>query len=232
MTTHIDSTAMNPKQRVAEHAASLIEDGMIVGLGTGSTANYFIDALALRQQQGMHIQTTASSAISAIRARQAGLTVLAVEQLSHLDVYVDGADEVTDQLQLLKGRGQDLVAEKLLASHADSFFVLVDATKLVTHIGQHYAIPIEVLPSAWQLVMQSLQHHGGSGELRRNSGGDNVAVTAAGNLVLDMRFADSDTASLNHLLDTHPGIVEHGIFYDLASAVFIADSTGVDERWR
>lgn len=232
MSTEIHNPAMNPKQRVAEHAASFIENGMIVGLGTGSTANCFIDVLALRQQQGLEIQTTASSAISAIRARQAGLTVLAIEQLTHLDVYVDGADEVTDDLQLLKGRGQDLVAEKLLASHANSFFVLVDESKMVTQIGQQYAIPIEVLPSAWQLVMQSLQQHGASGELRRNSAGDNVAVTAAGNLVLDMRFADIDTAGLNQLLDTHPGIVEHGVFYDLASAVFIADSSGVRENWR
>lgn len=224
---------MNPKQRVALHAANLVEQNMVVGLGTGSTANFFIEALAQRcRTEKLSIRTVSSSAISAIKAREAGLPVLSIAELESVDIYVDGADEVTPDLTLLKGRGQDLVNEKLLASAADQFFVLVDESKLVERIGHTFPIPVEVMPQAWRLVISQLKHQGGEGQLRLNASGDNVAVTASGSLVLDMQFKNMDSLELTMILDTIPGIVEHGIFSDIASAVFIGGDSEVEEHWR
>lgn len=222
---------MNDKQLVAVHAANLVEDGMVVGLGTGSTANYFIEALSVRQrEQGLRLSTVSSSAISAIKAVSCGLQVLSIAQLSHIDLYVDGADEVSPRRNLLKGRGQDLVMEKLLARAATRFVVVADNSKLVEHIGDKFVIPIEVIPAAWQLVKHRLQQVGASGDIRLNAGQDNVAVSAHGSYVLDMKFGrELDEQQLNALLNDTPGIVEHGLFHQLAHTVLIADNGQVSE---
>lgn len=116
---------MNDKQRVAIHAANYVQDDMLVGLGTGSTANFFIEELARRQQEEhLKLTTVSSSTISMIKAQSLGLTVLGLQQVSEIDLYVDGADEITPNLTLLKGRGYDLVMEKLLAKAAKQFLWL------------------------------------------------------------------------------------------------------------
>lgn len=222
-------TPLNPKQRVAASAAEMVENGMIVGLGTGSTANLFIDALASRcREQELQLRVVASSVISHNRAMQAGLNVMSINQLTGLDLYIDGADEVAPDLNLLKGRGQDLVREKILAHHADQFVVLIDDSKLVKAIGDTHPIPIEVNPDSWQLVQTALQQAGGHGELRLNAAGDNVFFTAAGSMVLDMRFTDISCKTLDQLLSSLPGVVEHGIFYKLANEVLIGRDDGVE----
>ena len=224
---------LNDKQRVAVHASQMVENNMLVGLGTGSTANYFIEALAKRQQEeGLNFTTIASSVVSTIKAQQLGLNVVAIEHISQLDLYVDGADEVSPDLALLKGRGSDLVKEKLLAKASQQMIVLVDNSKLVNRIGEKFPIPVEVVPFAWQLVQKSLQECGGQGELRPNASGDGLAVTSHGSLVLDMTFdASVDAGRLNNLLDSIPGVVEHGVFHQLASVVLIANNGQVEERW-
>jgi len=225
---------MNDKQLVAEHAARLVDDGMVVGLGTGSTANYFIDAIARRRiDEGLNVQVVASSVVSTIKAQQLGLPLLALEHIDHLDLYVDGADEVTTDLTLLKGRGADLVREKLLANASDKFLVLIDASKRVSRIGENFPIPIEVIPFAWQLVQRSITKLGGLATLRANASKDGLAVTSHGSLVLDVIFdGNLDHQSLNDQLNAIPGIVEHGIFYGLTSAVFCAEQGLVQEQWR
>lgn len=225
---------MNDKQLVAEHAARLVDDGMVVGLGTGSTANYFIEAIARRRvDEGLNVQVVASSVVSTIKAQQLGLPLLALEHIDYLDLYVDGADEVTTDLTLLKGRGADLVREKLLANASDKFLVLIDASKRVSRIGENFPIPIEVMPFAWQLVQRSITKLGGLATLRANASKDGLAVTSHGSLVLDVVFdANLDHQSLNDQLNAIPGIVEHGIFYGLASAVFCAEQGQVQEQWR
>lgn len=223
---------MNDKQAVALEAASYVKNDMIVGLGTGSTANYFIEALAQRQQQeNLRIRTVASSNISMIKAQSCGLTVLSLSQLSQIDLYVDGADEITPDNTLLKGRGYDLVMEKLLAKAASEFIVVADKSKLVSRIGENYAIPIEVMPFAWQAAKRSIEALGGVGELRPNAAKDGLSITSHGSLVLDMRFdASLDGHQLNTLLNNIPGVVEHGIFASLASKVLIADQGKIDIR--
>lgn len=224
---------MNDKQLVALQAAKYVKNGMLVGLGTGSTANYFIDELARRQQEeGLKVTTVASSTISAQKAQSLQLPIVALEHISSIDLYVDGADEIDPAMTLLKGRGSDLVKEKLLAKAAKQFIAVADESKLVKRIGQNFVIPIEVIPFAWQMTKKSLEAIGGQGDLRPNAAKDGFWVTSHGSYVLDMKFDPSiDTPTLNQLLSNTPGVVEHGIFYDLTDAVFIAANGIIDERW-
>lgn len=223
---------MNDKDRVARQTAGLVKHGMLVGLGTGSTANCFIEALAERtEKEGLRVKTVSSSVVSAIKARQMGLPLLALEQVSRLDLYVDGADEVAPDLTLLKGRGYDLVREKLLAKAADAFWVLIDDSKLVDRIGVRFPIPVEVMPFAWQMVQRSLEALGGKAELRQNAAKDGLAITSYGSLVFDVVFdPEQDIETINDALNAIPGVIEHGIFLGLTSAVFIGSGGQVEER--
>ena len=223
---------MNDKERVAHHAAQQIKDGMLVGLGTGSTANYFIEELARRSHEGLHIKVVASSVVSAIKAQSLNLPVLGFDTIQQLDVYVDGADEVSADFDLLKGRGFDLVREKILARAADQFWVLIDPSKRVDRIGANYAIPVEVMPFAWQMVKRNLESLGGVGDLRQTANKDGLVISSYGSVVLDMVFdAALDTKTLNDLLSNTPGVVEHGIFCNLASVVLcVADGQGVEQK--
>lgn len=225
---------INDKQAVAIHAAKYVKNGMLIGLGTGSTANYFIEELARRQtEESLKVTTIASSHMSMIKAQSLGLNVIALTQVAEIDLYVDGADEITPDMTLLKGRGYDLVLEKLLAKAARQFLVVADKSKLVDRIGTHYAIPIEVMPFAWKATKRSLEAAGGVGDLRQNVAKDGLSITSHGSLVLDMAFDQAITESaLNQLINNTPGVVEHGIFYGLCNAVLIAGDGKIEERWK
>ena len=223
----------NDKQAVAIHAAKYVKNGMLVGLGTGSTANYFIEELARRQkEEQLKVTTIASSNVSMIKAQSLGLNVISLTQIAEIDLYVDGADEITPDMTLLKGRGYDLVLEKLLAKAAKQFLVVADKSKLVVRIGSNFAIPIEVMPMAWKAAKRSLEQAGGVGDLRQNVAKDGLTVTSHGSLVLDMAFDKSiSEQALNALINNTPGVVEHGIFYGLTSAILIAENGNIEERW-
>ncbi len=225
---------INDKQAVAVHAAKYVKNGMLVGLGTGSTANYFIEELARRQaEEALKVTTIASSQVSMIKAQSLGLNVISLTQVAEIDLYVDGADEITPDMTLLKGRGYDLVLEKLLAKAAKQFIVVADKSKLVDRIGTNYAIPIEVMPMAWKAAKRSLEAAGGAGDLRQNVAKDGLSISSHGSLVLDMAFDKSiSEEALNHLINNTPGVVEHGIFRGLTSVVLIADGGKVEERWK
>jgi ribose 5-phosphate isomerase A len=219
--------SLSPKEQVAARAAALVQTGMTVGLGTGSTARLFIAQLGQRMKhEGLQLTLVPSSVISAAQAREAGLPVSAIENVAGLDLYVDGADEVTPAHVLLKGRGQDLVREKLLAQASHTFVVTVEHTKLVQRLGAR-PVPVEVLPFAVRMVERSLVRLGGHPVLRLNPAGDNVAVTSAGNLVLDTAFAaEVDVAALASALDAVPGVAEHGIFAGLPTRVLVGEADG------
>ena len=231
--TPMKDKPVNDKQAVAIHAANFVKNGMLVGLGTGSTANYFIEELARRQRdENLKVTTIASSTVSMIKAQSLGLTVIALTQVAEIDLYVDGADEITPDMTLLKGRGYDLVLEKLLAKAAKQFLVVADNSKLVSRIGTNFAIPIEVMPMAWKAAKHSLEQAGGVGDLRQNVAKDGLCVTSHGSLVLDMVFDKSlSEAQLNQLINNTPGVVEHGIFIGLTSATLIAHEGVVRENW-
>ncbi len=224
---------INDKQAVAIHAAKHVKDDMLIGLGTGSTANFFIEELARRQtEENLKITTIASSNVSMIKAQNLGLNVISLQQVDAIDLYVDGADEITPDMTLLKGRGYDLVMEKLLARAARQFIVVADKSKLVDRIGTHYAIPIEVMPMAWKATKRSIEALGGRGDLRVNAAKDGLSISSQGSLILDMAFDKSiSEGELNALLNNVPGVVEHGIFVGLSSVILIADDGKIDEKW-
>ncbi|MGR9099266.1 MAG: ribose-5-phosphate isomerase RpiA [Gammaproteobacteria bacterium] len=225
---------MNDKELAARQAAKLVQDGMTIGLGTGSTADFFIGELSrLQSEEGLKITVAASSMVSGIKAKELGLTLVPMESLNKLDLYVDGADEVDPDSTLLKGRGYDLVREKILASSTDRFLAIVDDSKLVNRIGERFPIPIEVMPFAWKMVMRRIEALGGRSQLRRTAANDGLTVTSHGSLVLDATFdSELDSQNLDDILNAIPGVVEHGIFIGLASAVFIGSDGNVIERWR
>ena len=220
---------MNDKERVANHAARYVKNGMLVGLGTGSTANFFIEELARRvKDDALQIKVVSSSLVSQLKAQSLGLSLIAIEHIKQIDLYVDGADEVSPGNTLLKGQGADLVKEKLLARSSKQFIALADQSKRVDRIGEKFAIPIEVMPFAWQLAKQQLEAIGGQGSLRQS--GNSLAVSSYGSLILDMSFQDQLSSELlNTLLNNIPGVVEHGIFCGLASQVLLAEEGVVKE---
>ena len=223
---------MNDKELVAHQALQFVSENMIVGLGTGSTANYFIDALAKRnKEEKLNIRAVSSSVVSMIKAKEAGLPIIAMEQIKEIDLYIDGADEIDADLSLLKGRGYDLVREKLLARSAKKFIVIVDESKIVKKIGNNFPIPSEVQPFAWEIVKNILMKKG-TGDIRINAAKDGYAITSCGNFVLDFNYPEKNTAELNALLSQTPGIVEHGIFYNLAHGALISNNGKIREIWK
>ena len=223
---------MNDKELVAQQALQYVSENMIIGLGTGSTANCFIDALAKRnKEEKLNIRTVSSSVVSMIKAKEAGLPIIAMEQINQIDLYIDGADEITPDLTLLKGRGYDLVREKLLARSAKKFIVIADESKIVENIGDNFPVPSEVQPFAWELVKNILMKKG-TGDIRINSAKDGYAITSCGNFVLDFNYTEKNIEKLNALLCQTPGIVEHGIFYNIAHGALISSNGKVREIWK
>ena len=223
---------MNDKELVSQQALQYVSENMIIGLGTGSTANCFIDALAKRnKEEKLNIRTVSSSVVSMIKAKEAGLPIIAMEQINEIDLYIDGADEITPDLTLLKGRGYDLVREKLLARSAKKFIVIADESKIVENIGDNFPVPSEVQPFAWELVKNILMKKG-TGDIRINSAKDGYAITSCGNFVLDFNYTEKNIEKLNALLCQTPGIVEHGIFYNIAHGALISSNGKVREIWK
>ncbi len=221
---------MDDKQLAGIRAASYVCSGMVVGLGTGSTANHFLHELGRRvREERLEVRVVASSFPTAFLARELGLSLLGIDQVARLDLYADGADEVTPARDLLKGRGFDLVKEKILARASDRFVVFVDASKLVERLGSRFPIPVEVLPFAVHTVRRHLEALGGRAVVRRTA--DAVVITAQGNLVLDTVFDPGvDVVALDERLRSLPGVAEHGIFRGLASLVLVAKDGAVTER--
>lgn len=227
---------MDDKQLVGIRAASYVESGMVVGLGTGSTANHFLHELGRRvREERLDVRVVSSSFPTAFLAAELGLPLVGIDQLAggRIDLYADGADEVTPGRDLLKGRGFDLVKEKILAQASARFVVFVDSSKLVDRLGTRFPIPVEVLPFAVRTVQRHLEGLGGRAAVRLTPQKDAVVITAQGNLVLDTVFDPSvDVVSLAGPLRGIAGVAEHGIFpgKGLVSAVLVAEGGVVSER--
>ncbi|MDA1339139.1 MAG: ribose 5-phosphate isomerase A [Proteobacteria bacterium] len=216
---------MNDKELVANAALDYVKDKMIVGLGTGTTANYFIDALAKKiKSEKLTISVVASSTVSQERGNQAGINYISIDQVESIDLYVDGADEITEDLVLLKGRGYDLIKEKLLAASSKKFIVIGDKSKIVAKIGEKFSIPIEITPIAWKITKRIFEKMSEECILRQNTAGDAYAITSYGNLVLDCRFKYDDIHELSKMISEVPGVFEHGIFLSLSDIAIIADN--------
>ena len=222
---------MNDKEIVAQAALEYVKDNTIIGLGTGSTANYFIEGLAKKiKNDNLDIKVVASSTISQINAIQAGLAYVSLDQIETIDLYVDGADEIelSTGIKVLKGRGYDLIREKLLASSSKKCIIIGDNSKIVTNIGDNFPIPIETSPIAWKITKKIIEEFSISCNLRKNTAGDGFAISSYGNLILDCNFEYSDLSSLSKQLSEVPGVLEHGIFLDIAHLALIANKGEVE----
>lgn len=221
---------MSAKQAAAERAVDFVEEGMRVGLGTGSTARLFLEALAARRGRGelADIVGVPTSVDTEERARALGIPLTSLEQVTTLDLVVDGADEVDGELRLIKGLGGALLWEKIVASAADRMVVMVDDSKLVERLGAKGPLPVEVVPFGWPVHVPALGELGAEAELRTRPDGAPF-VTDGGHYILDCRFPDgiSDPEALERALQARPGVVETGLFLGMASAVVVGGDDGV-----
>ncbi len=210
------------KQAAAERALELVKPGTIIGLGTGSTARYFIEALARKVRNGLKIQAVVTSVESRTQAETGGIPI--TERVDgSLDLAVDGADEIDPAVNCVKGRGGALLREKIVAHASRRFVLIADESKLVGRLGRG-PVPIEVLPFLWEATSRSIESLGGRPELRMAAG--QPFKTDNGNLVLDTSFGAVD-AALGVALHAIPGVLEHGLFFGMARAAIVGSATGI-----
>ncbi|MCP9809795.1 ribose-5-phosphate isomerase RpiA [Cyanobium sp. HWJ4-Hawea] len=215
------------KQAVAEAAIEQIRDGMVLGLGSGSTAALMIRALGAKLQRGelKDIVGVTTSFQGEVLAAELGIPLQSLNAVNRIDLAIDGADEVDPSLQLIKGGGACHVQEKLVARRAERFVVVVDSTKLVDTLNLGFLLPVEVLPGAWRQVQAELQELGGVAELRMAVRKAGPVVTDQGNLVLDVKFGGGigDPEGLEKEINNLPGVLENGLFVNLTDQVLVGE---------
>ncbi|MGH6880819.1 ribose-5-phosphate isomerase RpiA [Hypericibacter sp.] len=216
------------KRAAALQAVKAIEDGMVVGLGSGSTAALAVGALAARVAQGLRVTGIPTSEATAALARRLGIALTSFAEQTRVDITIDGADQVErGSLALIKGRGGALLREKIVAFASDRMIVIVDETKLVDRLGGTTPLPVEIVAFGWQTVIARLAALGCSPTLRLE--GDKPFVTDGGNLIVDCAMtAIPDPAALEARLATVVGVIESGLFIGLASEVLVGRPTGVE----
>ena len=212
---------INEKQLVGEKAIDWVHNNTVIGLGTGSTAYYFILKLAEKvKQENLNIQVLTSSDATEQIATSSGLKIITLEECEGIDLYVDGADEVDPQMNLIKGRGGAMVQEKILAASAKQFVVIAGSDKMVSHLGSKFPVPVECLPKAVPLAKKALEALGAQVTLRRDSTNQNNIKTDQNNFILDAQFSIGDNyRELDVNINQIPGVLGHGIFLDLAHTV-------------
>ncbi|MEL6299466.1 MAG: ribose-5-phosphate isomerase RpiA [Pseudomonadota bacterium] len=219
------------KQRAAAAAMEYVASGMRLGLGTGSTAAAFINALGAEVSSGLDVVCVATSAATEAQARDLGIKLSTLDDLQYLDLAVDGADEIDSELRLIKGGGGALLREKIVAAASDRMVVIADSTKLVDRIGT-FPLPIEVVRfgiHATRNMIQSLATEAGcEGQITLRRGADEKPfVTENGNLILDCKFQGIPQPEfLAELFQLVPGVVEHGMFLGLTEVALIAEADG------
>lgn len=221
----------NLKQQTAEAAVELVRDGMILGLGTGSTTRYAIEAVGRRVADGLEVVGIPTSKATAALAQTQGIPLTTLEEHPQVDLTIDGADEVDPHLNLIKGMGGALFREKLVALASERMVVIVDEGKLVEVLGRRTPVPVEVLSFGHLRTAQALAALGAEPVLR--SGEEGPFVTDNGHYILDCRFPEiRDPTALAIQMKTLPGVLEHGLFLGLADAVLVGTPEGVMTRRR
>jgi ribose 5-phosphate isomerase A len=217
------------KRAAAERAVAEVEDGMVLGLGSGSTAELAIAALAVRVAAGLRVAGIPTSERSAALARRLGVPLTTFAEHRRIDLTIDGADQVErGTLALIKGLGGALLREKIVAGASRRLIVVVDESKLVERLGDRTPLPLEVVPFGAEAVMDRLAALDGRPALRRRD--DKPFVTDNGNYIVDCRFAViADPAWLEARLAAIVGVVESGLFLSLASKVIVGSRHGVEE---
>ena len=215
------------KQAVASAAVDQIKDGMVLGLGSGSTAALMIEGLGAKLASGelKDIVGVTTSFQGEVLAAQLGIPLRSLNAVDRIDLAIDGADEVDPAFQLIKGGGACHVQEKLVACRADRFVVVVDSTKLVDRLNLGFLLPVEVLPGAWRQIQAQLQGMGGQADLRMATRKAGPVVTDQGNLVLDVKFSDgiTDPVGLEKEINNLPGVLENGLFVNITDQVLVGE---------
>lgn len=222
------------KKAVAKEALSFVDDDMVIGLGTGSTTAYFIKLLGeLIREEELEVYGIPTSHQSRLLAIESGIPVISLDETDAIDIAVDGADEVDPNLNLIKGRGAALTMEKIVEYRAGTFIVLVDESKLVERLGEKMPVPIEVIPAAWRAIAEELEVFNARAELRMGVKKDGPVITDNGNFILDAKFERiEDPLDMEIELNTIPGVVENGIFADIADVVLVGTRDGVKKLER
>ena len=213
------------KQRVALEASQLVKEGMTVGLGSGTTMHWFVQALAERVKNGLQFTAVPTSAEVEKLARENGIVLKALNEVEHIDLTVDGADEIDPQWNLIKGGGGALLQEKMVASASRKLVIIADHTKLVQHLGK-FPLPLEVVPYNYKHVQRKLeQSYQIRISLRKKN--NQPFLTDHGHYTLDCYFNQiTDAAALNHDLQVITGVVETGLFINMAGGVLIGYPDG------
>lgn len=225
MSAEIDPVKLM-KQEVGKAAAERVQSGAIVGLGTGSTTAYAIQYIGERLKSGeiKDIQGIPTSFQAEVLAKQYGIPLTTLDAVDHIDVAIDGADEVDPQLNLIKGGGAAHTREKVVDSLAAQFIVVVDSSKLVDKLGSTFLLPVEVIPMAMTPVMRAIEQLGGKPELRMGVKKAGPVITDQGNMVIDVKFDSIDNpAELEKNLNNIPGVLENGLFVGVADVVLVGE---------
>lgn len=222
---------MNEDGKIAagRKAAEWIESGMIVGLGSGSTAHHFIKALIERCRKGLRIKAVASSRASADLAKKGGIEIEDINEVSHIDITVDGADEIDSKKRMIKGGGGALLREKILASSSNEMVVIVDESKLVPSLG-HSKLPVEILFYGSPATRAKIESLGHEGHWRQNDTGT-LFITENGNLLFDIQFPSPPRSpeQIHDAIRSIPGVIDTGFFFDLAGRVIVGFPDGRTE---
>ncbi|KQQ91322.1 ribose-5-phosphate isomerase RpiA [Aureimonas sp. Leaf324] len=224
--------AASLKERVGQAAAAEVETGMRLGIGTGSTAEAFVRALAVRVSEGVRIVGVPTSERTAALCRDLGVPLATLEEVPELDLTIDGADEMDGQLRLVKGGGGALLREKIVAAASARMLVIADASKRVETLGA-FPLPIEVngfgIVASLIAIEKAGHLLGLSGDLSLRKIGESPFVTDGGHLIVDASFGRiPDPEALSAALHAIPGVVEHGLFLGLASAALLAGPDGIE----
>jgi ribose 5-phosphate isomerase A len=216
------------KKAAALKAVDFVRDGMVVGLGTGSTAKHVVAALGERVRTGMKLRGVPTSQETAMLARQSGITLIDSDNRWAIDVAIDGADQVDPQFNLIKGGGGALLKEKIVAASARQFVVVVDETKRVKVLGGSFPLPIEIIPFGWGSTAREIATLTGSPVVLRERNGVPFK-TEAGNMILDVHLARIEQpADMEIALNQIPGVVETGLFVGRTDVLIVGTAAGTE----
>ncbi len=212
---------ISEKQRAAEAAVEYVKDGMIVGLGTGSTTEFAVKKRGERVRDGLAIRGIPTSDVTKVQAEEEGIPLIDFSETMYIDLTIDGADEIDINLNMIKGGGAALLREKIVASASKEEIIIVSHEKFVKQLGS-FPLPVEVIPFGWQIIFNQLETLGGSPDLRLKQG--QPLLTDQGNYIIDCRFRQIlDAAQLEQRLNMIPGVVENGLFTGLCTRMIMAE---------
>lgn len=216
---------MNQKQIAGEKAAEYIKDGMVVGLGTGSTAKYMVDKVGEMVKNGLNIQGVPTSRATEQQARELGIPLLSIDEVDHIDLAIDGVDEIDGGFNATKGGGGALFREKVVADLAKEVIWIMDESKLVESIGA-FPLPLEVLPYGYKIVFKKMEDYGYNPKMRMK--GDELFVTDNGNYIIDLHIGvPADIDEIRQKVNSVVGVLETGQFLKMCKRIIVGTDEGV-----